>query len=170
MPVHGYDGSEFLTPFDTMRSLELKIPPLLLCLVFAGLIAALAHLLPQANLPFTGNGTLALIALAGGLAVMFGGAIAFRRHQTTLDPRDPAKTSRIVTGGPFRFTRNPMYLGMALMLGGEAAWYASLPGALLAAVFCLYITELQIKPEERMLLERFGQEYADFMARVRRWL
>ena len=82
MPVHGYDGSEFLTPFDTMRSLELKIPPLLLCLVFAGLIAALAHLLPQANLPFTGNGTLALIALAGGLAVMFGGAIAFRRRQS----------------------------------------------------------------------------------------
>mgnify|MGYP002361615100 CR=1 FL=1 len=170
MPVHGYDGSEFLIPFGSMRSLELKIPPLLLCLVFASLIAALVQLWPQASLPFPGSGLLALISLVSGLVVMFGGAIAFRRHQTTLDPRDPAKTSRIVTGGPFRFTRNPMYLGMALMLGGEAAWYASPPGALLAAIFCLYITELQIKPEERMLLERFGQEYADFMARVRRWL
>ncbi len=91
-------------------------------------------------------------------------------QHTTLDPRYPAKSTCVVMHGVYRFTRNPMYLGMALMLAGAAAWAASLLGALITIGFCVYLTELQIKPEERFLLQQFGEEFRLYMARVRRWL
>ena len=76
----------------------------------------------------------------------------------------------MVQGGPYRFTRNPMYLGMACVLLGACAWLAN-PLALLAVfVFVGYITRFQIMPEERALLGKFGGAYADYLRRVRRWL
>lgn len=63
-----------------------------------------------------------------------------------------------------------MYLGMAAVLLGLSAWFASVPGYLLVALFGVYITRFQIKPEERALLSKFGAEYQAYMAKVRRWL
>lgn len=153
-----------------MRSLELKIPPLALTAVFAALIASMSVLLPGLSVPWAHQQTMALAFVVLGLVVLFGAALQFRLQRTTLDPRTPAKASRFVARGLFRFTRNPMYLGMALVLLGVAAWAAHLFGYLLVAVFCLYLTELQIKPEERALEQRFGQEYLAYKAAVRRWI
>ena len=84
-------------------------------------------------------------------------------------PRVPVAAA-LVQGGPYRFTRNPMYLGMACVLLGACAWLAN-PLALLAVfVFVGYITRFQIMPEERALLGKFGGAYADYLRRVRRWL
>lgn len=148
----------------------LKVPPLLLTALCAMLIAALAWAWPAACHPFPGHRVLA-VGLGGlGLAVMLAGAWQFHRRRTTLDPRDPSRASRVVTDGVFRFTRNPMYLGMALVLAGEAGWTASLPGGALVAGFCGWITVWQIRPEERALLALFGDDYRAYQGRVRRWL
>lgn len=153
-----------------MHFLELKIPPLLLTAIAMTLIVAASLWLPAANVPFPGHRALAVVLFVLGLCTMFTGAVQFRLMQTTLDPRDPSKSTRVVTHGIYRFTRNPMYLGMALMLAGVATWPANLVGCVITALFCLYLTELQIKPEERFLLQHFGDEFGQYMARVRRWL
>ncbi|UCE31869.1 MAG: isoprenylcysteine carboxylmethyltransferase family protein, partial [Burkholderiales bacterium] len=105
-----------------------------------------------------------------GVAVGVAGVAAFRRARTTVDPRTPERARSVVRSGVFRVSRNPMYLGLALGLTGVAAWFATVPGLLLVPLFCLYITQFQIKPEERILLASFGQQYAAYMAQVRRWV
>lgn len=153
-----------------MPSLELKIPPLLLTAIAMALSVAAGAWLPAFNWPFAGHKALAVVLFVAGLCVMLWAALQFRLQHTTLDPRYPAKSTSVVTHGVYRFTRNPMYLGMALMLAGVAAWAASLLGALITIGFCVYLTELQIKPEERFLLQQFGEEFSHYKARVRRWL
>lgn len=91
-------------------------------------------------------------------------------QRTTLDPRVPGKASHFVARGLFRISRNPMYLGMALLLLGISCWTANAVAYALVVVFCLYLTEFQIKPEERALQALFGQEYLAYKARVRRWV
>lgn len=76
----------------------------------------------------------------------------------------------MVRSGIYRFTRNPMYLGLAAALLGWAVYLQNAAVLLMLPVFLLYMTELQIKPEERALLEMFGSSYSDYKQAVRRWL
>lgn len=92
-----------------------------------------------------------------------------RRH-TTINPLSPRKSTALVTGGVYRFTRNPMYLGMACLLTAWAVWLAALLAFAGPVLFVLYITRFQIRPEERVLTELFGLPYTDYTQRVRRWL
>lgn len=153
-----------------MKVLELKVPPLVVLIAFALAVLALSRWLPSGNLPFAGSGILALAALVAGVAVALAGVVAFARHGTTVDPLAPESTTTLVDGGVYRWTRNPMYLGMALALLGLALWSASLPGMVLVGGFCAYITRFQIMPEERVLRGIFGEPYAAYVRRVRRWL
>jgi protein-S-isoprenylcysteine O-methyltransferase Ste14 len=75
----------------------------------------------------------------------------------------------VVSSSVFRFTRNPMYLGMAVTLLGLSAWMATAAGLLLVPAFCVYMTRFQIEPEERALISLFGREFEQYMQRVRRW-
>lgn len=111
----------------------------------------------------------AAIALAGA-AVSLSGAMAFRRMKTTVNPFRPERASSLVTSGVYRMTRNPMYVGLLLVLVGWAVLLANLWSALGPVVFVAYITRFQIKPEERALSSLFGEEYASYKSRVRRWL
>jgi protein-S-isoprenylcysteine O-methyltransferase Ste14 len=153
-----------------MRQLELKIPPLALCAGFAVAIVAFGYVAPLANAPFAGHRVAAIALVLVGVAVAVAGVVQFRLAKTTVNPMVPSRASSIVASGVFRLSRNPMYLGMALALLGLSAWRSTLPGYALVPLFCLYMTEFQIKPEERVLLARFGQEFSAYMAKVRRWL
>jgi protein-S-isoprenylcysteine O-methyltransferase Ste14 len=82
----------------------------------------------------------------------------------------PETTATIVTAGIYCVTRNPMYLGIAFVLLGWAIYLANLAALLLVPAFIAYMTRFQIKPEERALLEKFGSNFADYMAAVRRWI
>ena len=109
------------------------------------------------------------IALAGA-GVAMAGALAFRRARTTVSPLKPQTTSSLVTSGVYRFTRNPMHVGLALVLLAWAVFVSS-PWAFLGPMrFILYITRFQIVPEERALSGLFGAAYSAYRARVRRWL
>jgi protein-S-isoprenylcysteine O-methyltransferase Ste14 len=81
-----------------------------------------------------------------------------------------SRSTALVIEGPFRFTRNPMYLGLAVILVGVALALEALTPFFVIPVFVAIITVGFIVPEETMLKERFGDQYAAFQARVRRWL
>lgn len=110
-----------------------------------------------------------VIGLAG-LAIIVAGVLAFRSHATTVNPLDPGKASSMVTGGVFRFTRNPMYLGMALFLLNMAFVTNNALALLGPLLFAAWITRFQIIPEERALDKLFGAEFGDYCARTRRWI
>lgn len=153
-----------------MHQLELKIPPLALCAVFSVAIVAFGYFAPFANIPFPGHRTVAIALLLVGIAIAAAGVVQFQLARTSVNPMFPSRASSIVACGVFSLSRNPMYLGMALALLGLSAWHATIPGCLLVPLFCLYMTEFQIKPEERVLLARFGDEFSAYMAKVRRWV
>lgn len=153
-----------------MRFLELKIPPPLVGLLCALAMWWLARLAPGgAAAPFVRELATALL-VAAGLAFDLLGLLGFRAQRTTISPLSPQRSSALVTGGVYRVTRNPMYVGMAALLLAWAAWLWT-PLALLGPLaFVLYITRFQIQPEERMLQRLFGEAYTHYTRRVRRWL
>lgn len=153
-----------------MASLELRIPPPVVALVFALLIWLSSFLTPAYPFPLSARLAIASGIALLGLAVTFSGMIAFRRAKTTINPFTPTATTSLVSNGIYRITRNPMYVGLLLVLTGWAVYVSSLSGALLLPLFVLYIHQFQIKPEERVLASIFGADYDAYKARVGRWL
>jgi len=104
------------------------------------------------------------------MAIGSAGMVSFWRAKTTMNPTKADAVSSLVTGGVFRFTRNPMYLSLLLYLLAWAVYLSSWLALLLLPAFVLYINRFQIRPEERALSSLFGSEYAAYKGRVRRWL
>ena len=156
------------------RWLEHRIPPPLIDAACALLMWALARALPQVQLwpPGGSSGVvgaaLALAALGG--AVALAGTLEFRRAHTTVNPLAPRRASTLVTRGIYRVTRNPLSLGMLGVLAGWAVWLGNIAAWLGLPLSMALLTVLQIRPEERILAERFGAEFERYAARVRRWL
>ncbi len=153
-----------------MRFLELRIPPPIVGLVIGAGMWALAHVLPAAELPAIARLSLVAVIAMIGAGIALGGVVSFRRAKTTVNPLKPETSASLVTTGVYSFTRNPMYLGMALVL---VAWavFLSFIGSLVGPIlFVLYITRFQILPEERVLDKLFGASFAAYKQRVRRWL
>jgi protein-S-isoprenylcysteine O-methyltransferase Ste14 len=150
--------------------LENRIPPPIVAVTFALGMWAVASLLPGASLRFPGQGFATAALIAAGLGVIAVSIVQFRRARTTVNPLKPEAASALVSGGVFRLTRNPMYLGMALVLAAWAAWLGNAAGALLVAGFVAYINRFQIAPEERALRAHFGDAFGAYARRVRRWI
>lgn len=153
-----------------MQSLELKVPPVLVAIITGGLMWAANAALPALalSLPWRRPGAVLLVVL--GAVIGLAGVLAFREHRTTVDPTRPDAATALVHAGIYRYTRNPMYVGLALGLAA-GAWYSSNAAALaLLPAFVAYITRFQILPEERALRDRFGAPFEAYMARVRRWV
>ena len=105
-----------------------------------------------------------------GLMIEGTAVSAFFREKTTINPLTPNKTQKLVIEGLYKYTRNPMYLGMLLLLTAWAVWLGNPLSLVFLASFVLLINEMQIKPEERALEEKFGEAYIDYKKRVRRWI
>ncbi len=153
-----------------MTCLEKKIPPPLVALLFGFLMWLLAPFTPTLNFGDSNQLVLALLLTGLGLALDLIALITFFTAKTTINPLAPHNTTRLVTQGIYRFTRNPMYLGSCLFL---AAWacFLSAPLTILGICgFVLYINHLQIKPEEAALSALFGDQYSEYKRRVRRWI
>ena len=153
-----------------MNSLELKVPPPAVALFFGFLMRLASSLVAPVEVPFGARVAVALVLASLGLVFGISGMVSVWRAKTTMSPIKPAATSSLVTTGPFRLTRNPMYLSLVLYLLAWAVYLSNLLPFLFLPVFVLYITRFQIKPEERVLSSLFGPEYAAYKGRVRRWL
>jgi protein-S-isoprenylcysteine O-methyltransferase Ste14 len=153
-----------------MRPRELRVPPVAVTLVAAALMGLAAWATPSLRVVVPAGHWIAVgVALLGGLISALAVA-SFKRARTTVNPMTPDASSALVRTGLFRLTRNPMYLGFALLLAAWAVYLANGAAGLLVAGFVLYMNRHQIEPEERALTARFGQAFVDYASQVRRWL
>lgn len=155
---------------STMKALEFKIPPLILLIVFAAIMWSLTFIFPALSIPFPFSEMVAGSFFLLGAFVALSGVAAFQKANTTVDPRFPEKSSCLVTGGVYRISRNPMYLGFLLMLCGWSIWLMNFLAFLLLPLFVIYINRFQIEPEERHMAAKFGAEFHVYMTQVRRWI
>lgn len=95
--------------------------------------------------------------------------VQFFKSKTTVDPTTPSKASKLVTSGIYQFSRNPMYLGLLLILLAWGLWLGNAFNVLLAAGFVAYMNKFQILPEEEALMKLFHKEYKQYCTLVRRW-
>lgn len=153
-----------------MSWLELRIPPVAVTLVTAAAMWAVARAVPSWSVSLSSRTWLAGALALAGLAIALAGVREFRRARTTLHPQKPGASASVVRSGIYRYSRNPMYLGMLLVLVAWAAWLGNAASLLLAASFVPYISRFQIQPEERALRQNFGQAYASYVRETRRWL
>jgi len=159
------DAPDAAEPRDTAGVVA---PPPLIYL--AGLVVGfvLDALLPQGELPWPVRWILGSVLVLAGVALLASFNTAFTRRGTAVDPWKP--TTAIVTTGPYRITRNPAYLGMALLYIGITL-LAAAPWALLGLpIVVVVIDRMVIAREERYLERKFGREYLDYKETVRRWI
>ncbi|MCL6415008.1 isoprenylcysteine carboxylmethyltransferase family protein [Aestuariirhabdus sp. Z084] len=153
-----------------MTRFEMKIPPPIYLLLFAALMWWLADSFSV----WRWQHPLSLIAgwvlIGAGLALDVGGLIRFVRAKTTINPHRPQHSTTLVVEGVYRLTRNPMYLGMLLLLCGWGLVLGSGLALILPPLFAYWMTRVQIMPEERALLSRFGEPYQQYLDKVRRWI
>src|SRR5262245_22635514 len=121
---------------------------------------AVAHLPPILDLPIIVRLLVAVALAATGIAIAIGGVMSFRRAKTTVNPLKPETSAVLVSSGVYSFTRNPMYLGMLLVLFAWAAYLSSVWSLVGPVCFALYITRFQIVPEERALDRLFGASFS----------
>jgi len=147
-----------------------RLPPLAVAALLLAAMWLQARFGPALPFEFPGRQfmALALVLVAG--AVGLAGTGAFRRAGTTVDPLDPRRASALVTDGIFRYTRNPMYVAVALALAGWGLHLGDVPALLGVPAFVAWMDRLQIPAEERALRELFGVEFERYCRAVRRWL
>jgi protein-S-isoprenylcysteine O-methyltransferase Ste14 len=120
------------------------------------------------RIAFSGAKLLGGVIIALALANDAWCATIFARHGTTILPHRAA--ARLATDGPFRWSRNPIYVSHVAVVAGVALLLASPFTLLLTPLLGFGLQKLAIEPEERHLLAKFGKEYRAYMARTRRWL
>lgn len=150
--------------------MKLLIPPPVQGLIAGLAIWGLAKWFPEYALTLPGQMPLAVAIAGSGLLIDLVSVFAFLLAKTTVNPLSPQNTNTLVVSGLYKISRNPMYLGMLLILTGWTIWLGNPLGVLPVFLFVVSITYLQIKPEERALEEKFGDSYRDYKQRVRRWI
>ena len=153
-----------------MQALELKIPPVGIFVLAGAAMWGLAEVFPAANIALPARLFLIIALLFAGGAIGVAAIVGFHRRSTTVNPTVPDKASSLVVIGIYRYTRNPMYLGLLLALAAWWIYLANVAALVIMPAFIVYMNRFQIEPEERILLDKFGDSYAHYTARVRRWL
>ena len=150
--------------------LELKVPPPIVALVLALLMWLTPAIVGLVPIPYPARMLCAVVLVCIGQGISIAGMVAFRRAKTTMNPVKASLASSLVVQGVYRYTRNPMYVGLLLTLLAWAVFLANPFAALWVVLYVLYITRFQIIPEERVLASLFGAEYAAYKGRARRWV
>lgn len=153
-----------------MKKLELLVPPPVIAAVLAGLMWLIVPRVPMISQLPDHHLVLCGIAALAGIVSALAGVIVVMMNKTTINPHAPQKTSRLVTSGVYRYTRNPMYVGIMLVLASWALYLSHILPLLLLPVFLFYMNRFQVIPEEQILEQHFGDEYVNYKHRVRRWL
>ena len=151
-------------------ALELKIPPVLLTVLFGGMMWLVSRFTPGIATPPELRITAVLVFAVAGSFIGLAAVVSFRKASTTVNPLTPEACSSLVESGVFRHSRNPMYLALLLALAAWGFHLGNIYSLALTAVFVVYMNRFQILPEERALETAFGDEFRDYKRRVRRWL
>jgi protein-S-isoprenylcysteine O-methyltransferase Ste14 len=153
-----------------MGALELKIPPPAVTVLVAVMMWGISSVAPPLEVPDLVRVVGAVLFVLTGACISLAGVIVFRREKTTINPMKPETTSALITLGIYRYSRNPMYVGLLCLLVAWAIFLSSAWAMIGPATFVLYINRFQIEPEERVLATMFGAAYSGYESAVRRWL
>ena len=151
-------------------TLRLLVPPPLVALASGGLIKITSLVWPASRVSIPAGDYIAMgIALVAALFALWG-VVAIGRARTTISPHHPDRSTQLVVSGAFRYSRNPIYLGLLLLVIAFGLRKGQPLGTLLAVTsFVLYMNRFQIVPEEEALERRCPREFALYRSRVRRW-
>jgi protein-S-isoprenylcysteine O-methyltransferase Ste14 len=153
-----------------MKALEVKIPPVAQFLVVAVAMWLIAKYFPSSQVAIPGRKVLVVLFASLGGIVAIPAVSAFRSSGTTVDPRFPEKATRLVVSGVYRYSRNPMYLGLLCLLIAWAIYVSNFLAFSLIPLFVGSISHLQIRLEEAAMERQFGEEYRNYRQSVRRWI
>lgn len=153
-----------------MMTLKLKIPPVAVALITGACMWLAARAVPGIEVSFPGHVAVSVMVALLGLCTALSGVVAFSRAGTTINPMKPGSSSSLVVTGIYSVTRNPMYLGVLMVLLAWAIYLANPLTVLFLPGFVWYMGRFQIEPEERALTSLFGQKYTAYATRVRRWI
>src|SRR6056300_388018 len=148
--------------------METKIPPPIVTLLFGLSIYFSRGIFQAVEVKYSFY--IAILLLILGLTVLISAVRLFRKDKTTVNPLSPEQATKLVTDGIFKYSRNPMYLGIAFILGSIAVFFNLIGGIILIALFCFYITKFQIIPEERAMSNLFSQDFDKYKQTTRRWI
>ena len=148
--------------------METKIPPPIVTLVFGLSIYFSRGIFQVVEIKYSFYFGILLLIL--GFIILISAVRLFRKDETTVNPLSPEQATKLVTDGIFKYSRNPMYLGMALVLGSIAIFFNLIGGIILVALFCAYITKFQILPEERAMRDLFSDDFDKYSKVTRRWI
>lgn len=157
-------------PKQGRSGLELKVPPVALSVIAAALMWAASWAAPAFAFTLRADYAFSVTLALVGAFTCLAGIVSFRRAKTTVNPMKPDSTSSLVVSGVYRYTRNPMYLGFLLVLLGWAVFLSNVLALMALPAFVLYMNRFQISPEERALASLFADDYAEYCAKVGRWL
>ncbi|MBD3617290.1 MAG: isoprenylcysteine carboxylmethyltransferase family protein [Gracilimonas sp.] len=150
--------------------LKLKIPPVIIFLICIGLMWTIHHFIPNQSVLFEAGKFIAigLMTLGGLIGVL--GVIEFARESTTVNPHKPENTKKFVQSGVYKFSRNPMYLGLLIVLLSPVFYWGNAFILIILPLFVWYMNEFQIKPEEEAMKQKFGDKFLEYKKEVRRWI
>ena len=145
-----------------------KIPPPIVTLAFGLAIYFSRPIFPDfSNTIFN---ILSILLIILGPLILLSAARSFKSHQTTINPINIDKATSLVVSGVFKYSRNPMYLGMVLILLSISFKFNLIGGIFLTLFFALYITKFQIIPEEAVMEKLFGDDFQKYKEKIRRWI
>ena len=146
-----------------------KLPPPIWALIYVLAGAAISGSLGWPRLPGPSLAPLGIALVLLGFTPAVSAFALFRREGTEINPTSPAN-SKLVTSGPYNFTRNPMYLGLVIVTLGIAVWVGAWP--MFVAPVAVFVTAnwVHIPFEEAKMRRQFGTQFDDYLRRVRRWV
>ena len=146
----------------------IKIPPPLIVLTLIISIYFSSKKIDLINIPFQLEISFFILSL--GILVFINPVLKFIKSKTTINPIQFEETNRLVTSGIFKYSRNPMYLGMLMIIISTSIFYLNIYSILTPFLFVFWINKFQIKREEIFLTEKFGKEYLSYKNKTRKWL
>ena len=151
-----------------MIDIKTKFPPPLVALTFGFLINYTKNIFPVIEIK--NEIAFGSIMIISGLIILLSAIILFKKYKTTITPLKPSKATKLIVSGVYKFSRNPMYLGLLLVLSGISTILNPIGGLSLIPLFILYLNFFQIILEENSMINLFKDECLDYKKNVRRWI
>ena len=151
-----------------MIDIKTKFPPPLVALTFGFLINYTKNIFPKIEVK--NEFIFGSFMIISGLIIILSAITLFKKYQTTITPLNPSNATKLITDGIYKFSRNPMYLGLLLVLVGISIILNLTGGFFFIILFILYINLFQIIPEENAMVDLFKDEFLEYKKNVRRWI
>ena len=147
---------------------KLKIPPPILVIILITSIYFSSDKLDLISIPY--RTLFSIVILSIGILVIINPVVKFIKSKTTVNPVEFKNVEKLVTSGIYKYSRNPMYLGMIMIIISTTVYYLNFYSLLTPFIFYFWVNRFQIKREEVFLEEKFGQEYLSYKTKTRRWI